>query len=311
MRQAAAALFVGCVLVSVAGAASPPRTAKSPGPVTALGLDLPYVAFAAEQTALDCDRVFLWNRSSGKVVRVGRRRGCDIGSTGSGVAAVAVSNNRALWLQYTGGNIREWRVFTATTTRPQPRELEFIPVDVERPAPIVVGEADSSRAGSYLPYAVGNAVVVLAADGRRVRTYRGSARVTAVSAFGGGIGIATADGRVVVLDPVGDRQPERSWSGTPAATAVFLTGNSVAVQRGRTIELRRGDDTTTKFAVPADAVLRDAAGSRAVYTTRGRVKLLDLSSGVTRDLGAGTAARMEAQTVAIASARTVRLLRIQ
>ena len=310
MRQAALAVAVlaGCIAVSVAGAASPPQAVTSPGPVTAIGLDVPNVAFASGPAARSC-RVAIWNRSTGKVVRLGRV-GCDETSTGSAIATVAVAKTRALWLHYTGGNIREWRLFTATTTRPQPRELAFMPVDVDDPSPIVVGEADGSRYGDYLPYAVGSTVVVLAANGRRVHTYRASARVTALSAFGGGIAIALADGRVVVLDSVDNWRVERESSGSPAATGVFVTGNGVAAQRGRVVELRKGDETTNRVTIPADGVLRDATGSGAVYTTRGRVKLVDVESGRTRDLGAGTSARMEALTVAIASGRTVRLVRL-
>ena len=312
MRQTAlaVALVAGCIAVSVAGAASPPQTATSPGPVTALGVDLPYVAFASGRSARGCDRVHLWNRSTRKVVGLGRLAACDVGSTGSGIVSVAVARTRALWLYYTGGNIREWFLYTATPTAPRPRQLEYITAEPEDPAPILVGEADGSRYGDYLPYAVGNTVVVVAANGRRVHTYRAPARVTAVSAFAGGIGIGLADGRVVALDASQSWRVEREWSGSPAATAVYLTGAGAVAQRGRTIELGHGDDTTKRFTVPADAVLRDGSGLGALYTTRGRVKLLDFTSGRSRDLGVGTVARMDALTVAIASGRTVRLVRL-
>src|SRR3712207_2534086 len=176
------ALLAVCVAASVAGAAPPPQAVTSPGPVAAIGFDNPSVAYAVERTALACDHVRVWNRSNGKIARLGAMSACDVGSTGSGIARLAIARTRALWLSYTGGNIREWLLFTATPTRPKPRQLAYLTGEPEDPSPIVLGDADSSRFGDYLPYGIGNAVVVLTSTGRRAHTYRASARVTAVSA---------------------------------------------------------------------------------------------------------------------------------
>ena len=66
------------------------------------------------------------------------------------MATVSIAGRRAVWLHYTGGN-REWSLFTATTRAPRPRQLAFIPRDVDEPAPIVLGEGSGSRYGDYIP----------------------------------------------------------------------------------------------------------------------------------------------------------------
>jgi hypothetical protein len=77
----------------------------------------------------------------------------------SGRAAVSIAGSRVLWLHYTGGNIREWSLFTATASAPSPLRLRSVARDVDAAAPIVLGEGDS-RAGALLPYAVDRRVVV-------------------------------------------------------------------------------------------------------------------------------------------------------
>ena len=57
--------------------------------------------------------------------------------------------------------------------------------------------------------------------------------------------------------------------------------------------------------LPSRAVLRDADGSRLVYTVGGRVKELELATGSTRDLGAGSYAQLEGRRVASAAGRVV------
>ena len=69
-------------------------------------------------------------------------------STGQGVWDVAVATNRLLWLTYAGGNIREWALWTAMTTRKSPWQVRFVARDVDDPPPIVIGPAtvDADRA---------------------------------------------------------------------------------------------------------------------------------------------------------------------
>jgi len=245
----------------------------------------------------------VWNLRTGRVAALGRTTSCVQTSTGTAIAAVSAAGPRVVWLHYTGGNIREWSLFTATVVSPRPRRLSFVARSADAPAPIVLGEGDS-RAGGLLPYAVDRRVVVLRADGTRSFSWTAPERVTAVGVRGTVLAVALADGRIVARDLA--QGPAREIAGTVPATAVFVTGAGIAAQRGRTVELYRpgGAPATT---LPVGATLRDVDGLRAVYTVRGRVKQLGLVTPFTRDLGAGDYAQLEAATVAVAEGRLVRV----
>lgn len=242
-------------------------------------------------------------------MRIGRSTSCEETSTGRGVSSLSVARNRVLWLHFAGGNIREWSLFTATTAAPRPRRLRFLARDVDADAPIVLGEGEWTRDSAFVPYAVEREVTVLHSSGARAFRWEAPARVTALGAKYGGVAVALDDGRIVVLSLLLKR-PESSWDGSPAADAVFLTGSGVAAQRGRTVEMRTGSETR-RWLLPPDGHLSDADGYRAVYVSRGRVKLLHLDSGRTRDLGPGSNAELEYSTVAIAAGRHVRFVRIR
>jgi hypothetical protein len=276
----------------------------APAPVQAVALDSPFLAYATGRAAGDCDRVRVRDLSTGRTVRLGRTTSCEQTSTGTGIAALSIAGDRVLWLHFTGGNIREWSLFTATTTAPKPRRLRFVARDVDAAAPIVLGEGDTSRFGDLLPYAVDRQVIVLHPNGSRAFAWTAPARVTAAGANAGAVAVAVEDGRVFVLE--GGRVSS-SFAGAPA-TAVFVTGNGVAVQRGRTVEVRTGA-STRRWTIPSGARLRDAEAQRAVYLAGRRATSLDLTSGRTRDLGPASDVQLESATVAIASGRRIRLAR--
>lgn len=279
----------------------------APAPVQAVAFDAPLLAYATGRAGGDCDRVRIRNLTTRRTVRLARSMSCQQTSTGTGIAALSIAGNRVLWLHFTGGNIREWSLFTATTTAPRPRRLRFVARDVDAAAPIVVGEGDTSRFGDLLPYAVDREVIVLRPNGSRAFAWTAPGRVTAVGANSGGLAVAVEDGRLFVLE--GGRVETR-WTGSPAATAALVTGNGVATQRGRTIELRTGD-AVVRWPVPADARLRDAEGLRVVYTTGGRAWLRAAGDERARALGFATDVQLEQSTAAIASGRSIRLLRIR
>src|SRR5919205_4393242 len=105
-------------------------------PVTAVGIAATNVAYATS----DC-RVHLWNRTTGHVTTFGTGPACERTSTGTAVGTVSVARNRVLFLHYTGGNTREWSLWTATATAPKPRQLQFATSDPDDPPPIVLGQA--------------------------------------------------------------------------------------------------------------------------------------------------------------------------
>jgi len=288
------------VLVPTAGAAAV-RSVIAPAPVLALEHDAGFVAYAVGRSARDCNRVYVWNLATRGVSKLGRRTHCVQTSTGNAIAAISVAGRRVLWLHYAGGNRRSYTVWTATTTRPLPRLLASREVDLDDPAPLVVGGGDDTAHGSFLPYANGRNVVVLNADGARAFTWEASDRVVSLAAHRGELAVASADRRVVVL---GERGRLLRVEDYPTDVQVVrLTGNAIAVQRGRTLELRGG--RTANWTLPARARLLDADGNRAVLVSGGRVRSIDLRTGAVRDVAPGSFAQLEGSRLSIGSGRVV------
>ena len=161
-------------LAAAAGDASA-RERQVAGPVSAAsiaGVDVGY----ADEYRRGCHEVRLWNVAT----RADRRLSshCFVTtSTGSGVADVIASDGRALWLTYTGGNIREWSLWTKAGTA-RAKRIAFLTADVDGPPPVVLG---SAWEGS-LPYATGRQIVVLAPNGSRRFTLTAPDRVVSLSA---------------------------------------------------------------------------------------------------------------------------------
>lgn len=287
-------------LVPVADAAAP-RSVTAPAAVIALATDGSRVAYAAGFSAGDCNRVRLWNLDPAGVTRLGRGTSCVRTSTGTMITALALAGRRALWLHVTGGNIREWSLWTATGHLPTARRLRFARADADAPPPIVLGDGDSSRLGDMLPYAVGRTATALRVDGSRRFAWTAATRVVALDASDGELAVAAEGGIVTVLDAGGRvLRAERFGS---EIDAVRITGDTLAVQRGRTLELRGG--RTAIYSLVAGVKLADVDGKRAVLVGGGKVRTFDLDSGSGGVVGSGSIARLEGARLAIASGRTV------
>lgn len=287
-------------LAPAAGAASV-RTVTAPAAVLALEHDGSFVAYAVGRSAGDCNRVYVWNLATRGVSKLGRKTHCVQTSTGNAIAAVSVAGRRVLWVHYVGGNRRQYTLWTATTTKPSPVLMSSIEVDVDDPAPMLIGQGDDSPKGSLLPYAVGRRVVALRANGSRAFTWTAPARVVGLSALGGELAVATEGGTVTVLGERARLLRVERFGGEIAA--VRLTGDSIAVQHGRTLELR-GARTAIYTLVPGMR-LADASGDRAVLTGGGKVRSFDLDSGSGGVVAAGTLARIEGVRLSIGSGRLV------
>lgn len=294
------ALALLLVLVPAAGAASV-RSVTTPAPVRALELDGARVAYATGRSAHDCNRVFVWNLATRGVTRLGRRTHCEQTSTGNEIAAVSIAGTRVLWVHYAGGNIRDWSLWTATTTKPTPIRLRLLSRDVDAPAPIVIGQGDASKLGDLLPYAMDRTVVALRGDGSRRFAWTAPANVIALSALGGELAVASTGGVVTLLDARGRvLRTERFGS---EIDAVRITGDALVVQRGRTLELRGG--RTAIYSLIAGVRLADADGDRAVLVGGGKVRSFDLDSGNGGVVAPGSLAGLEGARLAAASGRTV------
>jgi hypothetical protein len=294
-------LALAALCVPVAGAASV-RSVTAPAPVLALAQDGRLIAYAAGRSAHDCNRVYVWNLSSRGVSKLGRSTHCVETSTGNAIGSLAIAGKRVLWLHFAGGNRRNYTIWTATTTRPLPRLLASREVDVDDPAPLVVGDGDDSPLGSILPYASGRDVIALRADGARGFSWRAPARVVALSALDGELAVATDGGTVTVLDAAG--RVESTLRFVAGVRAVKLTGNGVLAQVGNVLELRRGAETL-RFALPRGARLTDALADRALYVVGQQARQLRFAGGAQQLVAVGSHVEAELGTAAVASGRTV------
>lgn len=295
-----AAVLLVLLSVPVAGAASV-RSVTAPAPVLALAFDGSRVAYASGRSAGDCNRVRIWNLATRRVTALGRRTHCKQTSTGNAIASVSLAGTRALWLHYVGGNTREWSLWTATASRPSPVRLRFAAGDADAPAPILLGPGDHSRLGSLLPYAVDRTVVALRSDGSRAFAWTAPGRVVALAAGGGEVAVASAGGVVTVLDGSGRVLSTEQFGAE--IDVVRLTGAALAVQHGRTLELRGG--RIALYSLVAGVCLADAAGDRAVLVGGGKVRSFDLDSGSGGVVASGSHADLEGSRLASAAGRVV------
>jgi hypothetical protein len=275
-------LAAGAVLLLVSSvpcalaATTPGRSRTLPAKVVDLALTHASIAFAVGATRRDCDHVELWNPDSRGTWRFGRPHPCgDVTSTGSGIADVTVASSRALWLEYTGGNIREWTLKTATITRKTPRTLRFVARDVDAPPPIVLGEG--ARDG--VPYAVDRDVTFLGDDGRAILRWTAPSVVVGLAAGPSpGVGDARvaallADGDVVL---VGASGIARTYPFPPGAVkALRLAGIGAVVQVGGDVRLLGG---ARVVALPATARMVDYAQGRILYARAGNLYTVRVSS---------------------------------
>jgi hypothetical protein len=291
------------VVVVPAALAATAQSVRAPGPVSALAMDGRAIAFASGRSAGNCDRVRIWSLQTRGVTTLGRSTSCEVASTGTGIAALSLAGSRVLWLHYTGGNIREWSLYTATPTRRTPRRLAFVARDVDSTAPIVVGPGDSSRFGDILPYAIDRVVVALGADGGRRFAWTAPAQVTALAAFGGELAVASEGGLVTILDASGGVIGTETYS--EDAQVVRITGAGLLLQRGRTLELR-GSGAPRTWLLPVRATLHDATADAAYYVTSGQIRELRLdAANRQRQLGLGSHVQTDGSTLAFSTGRRV------
>jgi hypothetical protein len=273
--------------------------------VTALAADGDQAAFAAARTATDCDRTFIWQRLSRQIFQLGKQQRCAPRS--APIATIAVTGGRALWLTLVGGKIVDWHLWTATTTRKTPRQLQVATRDMRdvdvRP-PIVVGVAGDG----LLPYAVDSTVTTLRANGTTAFSWTASSPVVALAAADGRVAAAEEGGRVTVLDARGKIMSVDLYASD--VSAVAFAGKSLLVQRGVTLELRRGA-ATHEYTIAPDCHLDDAVGKWAVWSGDGLVHVLQLLDGTEASLFKGSAGALAGNRVYVANGRTITLRTMQ
>jgi hypothetical protein len=291
-----AAVILGGLALAVPAAAvvaqvTPMRTLAQPGTVTPLGLTGRMVAFATGVSPAEC-RVRLWSIGKGAVTSFGLPKSptCTIEtSTGSGIASVAVATSRVVWLAYTGGNIREWSLYTARVPGAKPLRLRFAARNVDGPAPIVLGQGTPQA----IPYAVNREIVLLGDDGVRLFKVVAPDAVRMIAAGAGPNGV-----RLVALTAA-DRILALTADGSPAADDIVPVGvvrslalfaGGVAYQVGSLVHVvaPTGEELLT---LPAGATMVDAAAGRILYERAGDLGAVTVATGADITLVDGTPSR--------------------
>jgi hypothetical protein len=273
----ALAAFAAVLLTGTAAALlTPGRSVVNAAPVSALSVTGRSVVYAVGRTKADCGTVRLWDTGSRGLWTFGSRTivGCEEGfSGGFGIAQVATSGRRVLWVTNVGGNFTDYQLWTATPTRKTPLRLAFASSETGGPPAIVLGNGTSEG----VPYAVGGTVTYVGENGARLfRSDLGSSVRLLTAGTGPGqsrVAAALADGRVVTLSRTGQvLATDQQKPATVAAIALGLPGP--VVQVGRTVTV--GASSVT---LPTGGLVLDYRQGTLVYRKGTQVRARVVSSG--------------------------------
>lgn len=292
-------VLVAVLAVVPVAAAATLRERPAAGPVSAVsiaGTELGY----ADAYRRGCHEVRRWDVSTRGDVRIASH--CFVStSTGSGVAGVAVTEHRALWLTYTGGNVREWSLWTKRGAA-RARRIEFEAADVDGPAPIVLGRAwDGS-----LPYAVGRTIVVLSPNGSRRFSVDAPDQVLRLSAHSRGYAAVLTNGSVLTISLTGRILGQTSFESGFAQSAV-LAAPGLVVETVEGLEIHRGGGVR-RIRLPAGSRFLGLSEGIVAYGTGRQLRLRKLENGndvVFRTLAPRFEAQLGRGGIAYASGRTL------
>jgi hypothetical protein len=286
------------LLLPVAASAATQRERTVVGPVRALGIAGTDVGYSVEYRPR-CHEVRAWETGSRADRRVASHCFQDT-STGSGVAGVATTQGRSLWLTYTGGNYREWSLWTRGGTSP-PRRIAFEAALVEDPAPVVLGRPWEGS----LPYAIGRTVVVLAPNGSRRFAVTASARVVRVSAHSRGYAAVLESGSVLTISLAG--RPIREHAFDIDVEDAVLAAAGLIAKTPAGLEIRDGRSTRT-VDLPRGARFLGYSQGIVAYGSGRELRLRSLRDGADwrhRTLAPRFQAALARRGLAWASGRTL------
>jgi len=286
-------IVLATLLGSAAMAAAlqkPARSIARAGPVTALGLTHGSIAYAVGRTKADCDHVELWNTDTRGTWRFGRKRPCGDLPLFSGIGPVGVATKRVVWVSFAGGNLTDWELWTATTTKKTPKRLRFVERDTSEPPPIVVGPGTAQA----IPYAVETEITWLADSGAPIFRTHAQSEVRAITSGQGPLGwrvaASLANGDVIVLNDAGALDTTISYA--PGAVKwIGLAPAGVLVQLpGARVEIRNGGPTRAVQLKP-NAIVIDYAEGRLLYRVGQSFWLRNVRTGTDTLLLRGSAKR--------------------
>ena len=190
-----------------------------------------------------------------------------------------MSAERSLWIQYAGGNLRDWQLFTATRTKTKPRQLAFVEQDVDLPSPIVVGQG--MEAG--VPYAVDANLTFLGDNGAAIFKWTAPAPVKLLASGLGPNGSEVAaflsNGALDLLSRSG--QVVQSYTLLAGRAHGALSGPGGRRRPGRIVRAdpeRRRRPQTVARAREGDRMIGYGQGE-IFYSLAGGIHALKASSG--------------------------------
>lgn len=293
-------LVLALVLALVpAAVAATSREKPAAGPISALSVTGAEIAYA-DEFRTGCHEIRIWGHDDRSDRRLASHCFTST-STGSGVAGVIAYNLRALWVTYTGGNIREWSLWTKGF-RAKARRIAFLTADVDGPPPVVLGRAWEGS----LPYATGRTIVVLDFNGSRRFTLTAPDRVVALSAHAGGYAAVLAYGNVVTFSTAG--KPLRTYAFAPGLVQeAVLSRRELVVKTAAGLEVH-SSTPVRKLPLPRGARFLGLTEGLVAYGTGRELRLLRLASSrdaLFRTLAPGFRAELGRRGLAYASGRTL------
>ena len=275
-------LALTCLLATATAARAlqaPGRTQVRSAPITAIALTHASIAFAVGATKADCDHVELWNPDTHGTYRFGRKKPCGDLPLLYGIGPIGVASSRVVWVSFAGGNLTDWQLWTATTTRKTPRRLAFVERDTMDAPAIVVGDGISNA----IPYAVQSEITLLGDNGAAVFRTHASSEVRQITAgegpYGWRVAALLARGEVSVFD--GRGSVATTYPFPPGAVRwLRLAPAGLVVQvPGAKVEIHRGTATRT-VQLKQNAIVLDYAEGRILYRVGQTFWLRQVSTGV-------------------------------
>lgn len=273
----------GLALAAISGAMSSDHSTTRDARILGVAASGAFVAATLDEGKTECFHAEFWNAATNKATHLGKRVACQ---APGGIRGPSVIGNRAVWATNVGGNLRDWTVWTATTTSPVPRALATVQgIAADDPDPVVIGRAGAG----IVAYAVGPNVTALRANGTTAWKQTATAAVRVIASgdtpgYAGVTGMIAADGSAAILDATGKVIVKGISSG--ATDECLMKSAAVGMAPGLIVYTRTSP--ATQFAVPKQAKLLGCAAGIVIYRVGPTIKGIRLSTGKMAALLSGT-----------------------